>query len=140
MISRCRNLDKADTFDSCIRSRPDRVIGLAVPGTAFRAYQMHGHLRHRHALRQPQYLGIEIRGAAPVGAALNLQELALAVEVANRHRLEPERLRLAPAPGLVPVLLQLHKLGKPGNQLGDAPRLVIGHRLWETLIAPSGWP
>src|SRR5262245_63950894 len=88
---------------------------------------MVSHLRHRHPLRQVETASVDIEvPRRPAIAAVNLQELALAGEVANRQRLEPERLRLAPAPGLVPVLLQLHKLRKAGDQLRDATSLVIG--------------
>jgi hypothetical protein len=37
-----------------IWSSPDRVIGLAILGTTPRADEMPGHLRHRHAVGQPQ--------------------------------------------------------------------------------------
>jgi hypothetical protein len=46
---------------------------------------------------------------------MDLQEFALADQVTNRHRLKPQRSRLAPA--AVPFLLQLDQLGQPGNQL-----------------------
>jgi hypothetical protein len=58
----------------------------------------------------------------PAIAAVHLQELSFPDQIADRQRLEPERLRLASASGLVPVLLQL---GKPGDQLRDPARLVI---------------
>ena len=35
-------------------------------------------------------------------------------------------LRLAPTPGLVPILLQLHQLGKSARSARDPPRLGIG--------------
>jgi hypothetical protein len=53
--------------------------------------------------------------------------------------LKPERLRLVPAPGLVPVLLQLHKLGNAGDQLGDPAGLVLGELVSMAATAPSGW-
>jgi len=84
------------------------------------------HLWHRHALGQSQDLGIEIevplRSAV---AAMDLQQLALPDQVADRHRLDLDRLRLAAAPRLVAVSLQLDQLGEPRDQLGDTPRLVI---------------
>jgi len=43
----------------------------------------------------------------PAIAALDLQQLALPDQVANRHRLESDWLRLAAAPGLVPIPLDL---------------------------------
>src|SRR5262245_48867145 len=57
---------------------------------------------------------------------MDLEQLAALDEIVDGHRLEPERLRLASALGLVPVCLPLDRLGKPGDQLGNAPRLVIG--------------
>ena len=60
------------------------------------------HLRHRHALGQPQNLGIEIEvPLGPAIAAVHLQQLPLANQVADRHRPEAERLRLATAPALL---------------------------------------
>ena len=76
----------------------------------------------------------------PAVAAVHLQQLPLLDRVADRHRLEPDRLPLAPAPGLVPVSLDLHKLGKSRDQLGDAALLVSVRWVFETAIAPSGWP
>jgi hypothetical protein len=74
---------------------------------------MSSHLRHWHAPRQPQNLGIEIDVALrPARAAMNFEEPALTDQIADRHRLGPQRLRLA-APGLVPVLLDLDQLGEP---------------------------
>ena len=102
------------TSDPCIGPCPDRVIGLAVPGTAFAAHEMPGHLRHRHALGQPQDLGIEIEvPLRPADAAMDLQQLSVPDQVANGDRLESERLGLATAPDLVPVPLHLDQLGKP---------------------------
>src|SRR5262245_1518646 len=75
--------------DPGIRPRPDRVVGLAVPGTTRAADQMPCHLGHRHALGKPQYLGIEIE--VPLWsaiAAMDLQQLALPDQVADRHRFE----------------------------------------------------
>jgi hypothetical protein len=43
----------------------------------------------------------------PAIAAVDLQRLAISNEVANRHRLEAEWLRLATALGPVPFSLQL---------------------------------
>jgi hypothetical protein len=83
-------------------------------------------LWHRHALGQTEAPSIDIevplRSAI---AAVDLQHLAM-LEVADRDRLEPEHLRLATAPGLVSIALQLNQLGKAGDQLGDLASLVIG--------------
>jgi hypothetical protein len=88
-------------------------------------------LRHRHALRQAKAAGIDREVTLrPAVAAVDLQQLPLPDEVADRHRLEAERPWLAPAPGLVPIPLDLHQFGKPGDQLGDAPRLVNGEPLF----------
>jgi hypothetical protein len=63
----------------------------------------------------------------PAVAALNFHPLP--DQISDRHWLEPKRLRLASALGLVPVLLQLHKLGKAGDQIRDPTSLVIGQPL-----------
>jgi hypothetical protein len=59
-------------------------------------------------------------------SAVDLQQLPLTYEVANRHQFEAETLWLASAPGLISIPLQLDQLGKARGQLGDQPRLVIG--------------
>jgi hypothetical protein len=114
-----------DTTDLRIRPCPYRIEGLAVRDAALRADEMSSHLPHRRAPRQPQNLGIEIEvPVRPAVAAVNLQQLPLPDQVANGHGLEVGRLWLTPAPGLVPVLLQLHKLRKAGDQLGDPAGLI----------------
>lgn len=81
---------------------------------------MPGYLRHRHALGQPQDLGIEIEvPLRPAIAAMYLQQLSVPDQVADRHGLEAQRLWLASAPGLVPILLQLDKLRKAGDQSSE---------------------
>jgi hypothetical protein len=60
---------------------------------------------------------------------MDLEQFAALDEVADRHRLGAERLRLATTPGLVPILLQLDKLGQASDQSGEFLRLVIGQPL-----------
>ena len=104
-----------DTADPGIRSRPDRIEGLGVPGTAFRADEMVGHLRHRHALRQAKAAGIDIEVAhRPAIAAMDLQQLSCPDQIADGDRLRSERLGLAPAAGLIPFPLQLDQLDQLG--------------------------
>jgi hypothetical protein len=59
---------------------------------------------------------------------MDLKQFAALDELADRHRLDAERLRLASAAGLVPVQLQFDKLRKVGEQLGSAtePACVMG--------------
>jgi hypothetical protein len=77
---------------------------------------MAGHLRHWHALRQVETAGIDVEmtcGAA--GAAADLQQLPVPDQVTDRHRLEAERLRLAPAASPVLIALKLDQLGQPSD-------------------------
>jgi hypothetical protein len=53
----------------------------------------------------------------PAIATVDLQQLALADQVANRHRLDAERLWLTAATGLIAVLHIFEKLGKARDQL-----------------------
>jgi hypothetical protein len=96
-----------------IPTTPRAGMSLAVLGAAFRADEVVGHLWHRHELWQVDAPGIDIEvPLRPARAAMDLQQPPLPDQIADRHRLEPEPLGLAPAPGLVPVLLELHKLRK----------------------------
>src|SRR5690242_19021045 len=73
------------------------------PGS--RAHKVACYLRHGHALGEAQDLGIEVEVTLrPAIAAVNLEQLPLPDQVANRHRLGAQRLRLATAPCLVAVL------------------------------------
>jgi hypothetical protein len=75
------------------------------------------HLRHRHALAQAQNLGIEVQvPLRPAIAAVNLEQLPLSDEVTNRHGLQVEGLRLAAAPGLVPILRDSRKAVEGGGR------------------------
>ena len=78
---------------------PDR---LAVPGATDAADVMVSYLRRRHALRQVEAVGVDMEMACRVAVtAVHLQQLPVYDQVADRYRLEPWRLRLAPAPGLL---------------------------------------
>src|SRR5262245_37926989 len=84
----------------------DRVIGVAVLGATDATDKMAGNLRHRQSLRQVETAGVDVEmPRRPAIPAVDLQQLPLPDEVANRHGLEVEGLRLAAAPGLVPILL-----------------------------------
>jgi hypothetical protein len=62
-------------------------------------------------LGRPRPSGIDIEMAfGPAVAAVNLEQLPLPDQVADRHWLAPERLGLAPALGLIPLALQLDQL------------------------------
>jgi hypothetical protein len=60
---------------------------------------------------------------------VELQQLSIPDQVANRHGLEVEGLRLAAALGLVPILLKLDKLGQAGDQSSDFLSLIVGQPL-----------
>jgi hypothetical protein len=60
---------------------------------------------------------------------MDLEQLAGPDEVADRHRLDPERLGLATAAGSVSIALELDELGKPGDQPSDFLCLAIGQPL-----------
>jgi hypothetical protein len=45
-------------------------------------------------------------------AVVDFQQIIVSDKVADRHRLETERLRLATAPGLFPIPLDLNELGR----------------------------
>ena len=68
----------------CIRPSPDRVMGLAVPGTTDTADEMVRHIRHRQPLRQSerQWLDIEVTGW-PAGRAFDLKEFSIPGEIAE---------------------------------------------------------
>jgi hypothetical protein len=68
-----------------------------------------------------------------------LKKLPLLEQVSDRHVLEAEGLRLATAPGLIAVPLNLDQLGKPRDQLGDSSCLVIGKPGAGHAIAPTGF-
>ena len=105
------------------------------------ADQMAGHLRHRHALGQPQDLGIEIEVPLRLAiAAVDLQQLPLPDQVADRHRLEPKRLRLAPALALFRSFSSSTSSGSREISLEIRRASSLVSRLSETAIAPSGWP
>jgi hypothetical protein len=88
---------------------------LGVPRTAFAADKMPGYLGHWHALGQPQDFWIEIQvSLRPAIGAVDLQQLPFTDQVTDGHRLGAERLRLAPALGLLP--LQLDEFGKTCDQ------------------------
>jgi hypothetical protein len=75
---------------------------------------MPGHLRHRHSPRQAEYLGVDIEvPLRPAAATVNLEQLAPADQPAIVTGLKASRLGLAPAPGLVPILLDLDQLREP---------------------------
>jgi hypothetical protein len=97
-----------------------RPFEFVIPGTTDAADEMVRHLRHRQPLRQSerQWLDIEVTGW-PAGRAFDLKEFAVPCEVADRHWLDPERLKLATAVGPVPIALQLDKLGQTSEQSGD---------------------
>ena len=60
---------------------------------------------------------------------MDLQQLPIPDQVADRYRLNAERLGLAPAAYPVPVALDLDKLGQAGDQLRDPTSLIIGQPL-----------
>jgi hypothetical protein len=62
----------------------------------------------------------------PAIAAVDLQQLPLPDQVADCHRLKPKLLGLATAPGLIPIPLDLDKIGKAGDQLRDPASFIIG--------------
>jgi hypothetical protein len=68
-----------------------------------------------------------------------LKKLPLLEQVSDRHVLEAEGLRLATAPGLIAVPLNLDQLGKPRDQLGDSSCLVIGKPGAGDAIALTGF-
>ena len=70
----------------------------------------------------------------------HLQQLPVYDQVADRYRLEPWRLRLAPAPGLVAVLLYPHKLGGREMSLEIRRASSLVSLVPETAIALCGWP
>src|SRR5262245_2876848 len=91
-----------------IGPRPDRMMGLAVPGTASRADEMVRHLRDGHAPGQAEAAGIDIEMAHRAArVAMDFQKLVLAEQIADGDWPRPQRLRFAPAAVPVPVLLQL---------------------------------
>jgi hypothetical protein len=68
---------------------------------------MVGHL-HRQPLWQVEASGGDVEMTRqPARAAMDLQQLAALDEIADRHRLNVERLRLAPAACPVPIALKL---------------------------------
>jgi hypothetical protein len=62
--------------------------------------------RQPHRQSKRQWLDIEVTGW-PAGRAFDLEEFAVPCEVADRHWLAPERLKLATASGSVPIALEL---------------------------------
>jgi hypothetical protein len=102
------------------------MMSVAVLGNTDATDEMVGHLRHRHSLRQVETAGVDIEMARrPAIAAVHLQQLAIPDEVLNRHRLNVERLRLAPAACPVPIALKLDQLGQPSDQSGEFFSLAI---------------
>ena len=80
--------------------------GVAVLGATDAADEMIGNLRCWQPLRQVETAGVNVEMTRrPAVAAVHLQQLPFSDKVANRHGLEAEGLRLAAAPGLVPILL-----------------------------------
>jgi hypothetical protein len=72
-------------------------------------------LRHRQPLRQVETAGIDIEMTCRSAvAAVHLQQLSIPDQVANRHRLEPERLGLAAAACPVLIALKLYRLRQAG--------------------------
>jgi hypothetical protein len=119
-----------DATNPCIRASPDRVMGLAVPGSAFAADEMVRHIRHRHALGQAQDFWIAIQVPLRLAiAAVDLQQFSSTDQVADGHRLEPGRRRLAPP-------FKLHQLGRARDQIRDPAGFIIAQRLSERAIAP----
>jgi hypothetical protein len=91
---------------------------------------MIGHLRYGHALGQVETVGVDIEVARrSARAAMDLQQLPLSDEVANRHGFRVEGLWLAAAPGLVPILLQLDKLWQSHDQAGNFFSLIVSQPL-----------
>ena len=103
-------------WNSRIWPRVYRPLELVIPGTTDAADEMVGHIRHGQPLRQSerQWLDIEVPGW-PAGRAFDLKEFAVPDEVADRHRLAPERLGLAPAASSVPIALELGGNGGSGG-------------------------
>src|SRR5262245_33128414 len=96
------------------------MMGLTVPGATDAADEVTGPLRYRQPLRKGETAGIDVEMARrSPAAAVDLQEPALANEVADRHRLNAERLRLAAAAGPVLIALKLDQLGQAGDQSSD---------------------
>jgi hypothetical protein len=69
-----------------------------------------------------------------------LAQALLVDQVADRHRLEPERLRLAPAPGPVPILSSSTSSGSLVISFEILRASSLVSRRSEAAIAPSGWP
>jgi hypothetical protein len=57
---------------------------------------------------------------------MDFEQFAALYKIAGGHRLEPQRLGLATAPGLVPIHLQFDKFWKARDQLRDPPSFIIG--------------
>jgi hypothetical protein len=115
------------------------MIGAAVLGATNAADEMVGYLGHRQPLWQVETAGVDIEMTRrPTVAAVHLQQLPISDEVANRHGLEVEGLRLAAALGLVPILLNLDKLGQAGDQASDFLGLIIAQS--ERATACGGSP
>ena len=105
---------------------PDRVIGVAVPGATDAADEMVRHIRHRQPLRQSerQWLDIEVPGWS-TGGAFDLKEFrpcSLVLADYGRCSGSDQRRLLA----LFLSRSNSNQLGSLGDQLGDAPCLVIG--------------
>jgi hypothetical protein len=49
---------------------------------------------------------------------VHLEQFAALDKVAERHRLDAKRLRLAAAAGSIPIALELDELWQPGDSLG----------------------
>ena len=57
---------------------------------------------------------------------MDLQQLPIPDQVADRYRLNAERLGLAPTACAVLIALKLDKLGQAGDQAGDFLSLIVG--------------
>jgi hypothetical protein len=71
---------------------------------------------------------------------VHLEQLAALDEVANRHRLDAERLGLAATACPVLIALKLDKLGQASDQSSDFLSLIVGQRLFEMAMAFGGSP
>jgi len=87
------------------------------------------------------YASSELRSlSGPQFTAVDLQQLPLPDQIADRHRLKAERLRLAPAVGLIPVFCNSTSSGNLAIGLKIRLALSLVSRLSERAFAPSGWP
>jgi hypothetical protein len=73
---------------------------------------MSGHRRRRHALEQPEASGVNVEMAPDGMRRSGPQQLPIPDQVADRYRLNAERLGLAPTASAVLIALKLDKLGR----------------------------